>query len=144
MLSALGKIRPTHHSGANELSRMEVKSSNMHLLFEAPVTGFDDARMANAFGPDRASIPEGKIELRASGTMGVDVGESVCEGSGNGRRVEVLLKTKVVFGKEVVGWSKIESGGGGGGFGKKRNEKIQTPLVSGRFREGPRTRSIPG
>ena len=66
--------------------------------------------------------------------MRVDGGESVCEGPGNGRRVEILLKTKVVFGKDVVGSSKIKSGGGGGGgTGKERNKKSQAALASGRF-----------
>ena len=66
--------------------------------------------------------------------MRADGGESVCEGPGNGRRVEILLKTKVVFGKDVVGSLKIKScGGGGGGTGKERNEKSQVALASGRF-----------
>jgi hypothetical protein len=74
-LSALGKIQPTHHSGASDLGHMEVISSNMYILFEAPDTGFDDARMANAFGSDRASIP-GRQD-RASGLRD---GERGCRG----------------------------------------------------------------
>ena len=89
--------------------------------------------------PTRLDLTEppslgGKTELQSSGTMRVDGGESVCKGPGNGRRVEILLKTKVVFGKDVVGSSKIKSGGGGGGgTGKERNEKSQAALASGRF-----------
>ena len=106
---------------------VEVISSNMHLLVEAPDTVFDDARMTNEFESDGVSTPGGQD--RVAGMTEVGVGKSVCGGPGEGRRVEVLLKTKVVLEKDVVGSRKIESdssdgpggsggngdGGGGGG-----------------------------
>ena len=88
---------------------VEVISSNMYLLAEASDSVFDDARMIDEYGSDGASTP-GRQD-RVAGTTEVGVGKSVCGGSGEGRRVEVLLKTKVVLEKDVVGPRKIESGG---------------------------------
>ena len=78
----------------------EVSSSDISLLFEAPGTLFDDARMTNEFGPDGGSVP-GRQD-RIAGTTEVGVGKSVCEGAWKGRRTEILLKPKVVLEKDVV------------------------------------------
>jgi hypothetical protein len=79
---------------------VEVISSNMYLLAEAPDTVFDDARMTDEYGSDGVSTP-GKQD-RVAGTTELGVGKSVCGGPGEGRRVEVLLKTKVVLEKSFV------------------------------------------
>jgi hypothetical protein len=82
----------------------------MYLLVDAPDTVFDNARMTNEFGSDDTSTPEQWD--RVAGTMEVGVGKSVCGRPGEGRRAEILLKTKVVLEKDGVGSSKIESGVG--------------------------------
>jgi hypothetical protein len=131
--------------------KVEVISSNVYLLVEAPDTLFDDARMINEFESDGASTPGG--QERVAGMTEVGVGKNVCGGPGESRRVEVLLKTKVVLEKDVVGSRKIESdagdagsggdgdgGGGGDGGGKEealgQNETdahdTTEPLVDGK------------
>ena len=84
-------------------------SSDTYLLVEAPDTVFDDARMSNEFESNDTPTP-GKGD-RIAGTTEVGVRKSVCRRPGEGRRAEILLKTKVVL-EKVVGSSKIESGGG--------------------------------
>jgi hypothetical protein len=91
---------------------VEIISSDMYLLFEAPDTTFDDAKMTNEFGSDEASTPERRD--RVAGTTEVGVMKSVCGRLGEGRRVKILLRTKVVLEKDVFSSSKIESRGGGG------------------------------
>jgi hypothetical protein len=80
---------------------VEVTSSDMTLLYEAQDTVFDDARMTDEYGSDGVSTPE--TQDRIVGTTEVGVGKSVCGGPGEGRRAEILLKTKVVLEKDVVG-----------------------------------------
>ena len=75
---------------------IEVTSSDMSLLFDAPDTRFDDAKMANEFESD------GGKQDRIAGTIEVGVGKSICEGAEKGRRGEVLLKTRVVLEKDVM------------------------------------------
>ncbi|KAF9649038.1 hypothetical protein BDM02DRAFT_3268970 [Thelephora ganbajun] len=82
---------------------VEVTSSDMALLFEAPDTVFDDARMVNDFGSDSASASITERRDSVAGTMEVGVGKIICGGPGETRRREVLLKTKVVLEKDVVG-----------------------------------------
>ena len=91
---------------------VEVTSSDMSLLFEAADTVFDDTRMKNEFGSDSASTPGGQDD-RIAGTIEVGVGKSVFGGAGKDRGKEILLKTKVVLEKDVVGPSGVESGSGG-------------------------------
>ena len=79
---------------------VEVTSSDMSLLFEAPETVFDGGRMSNEFGYDGGSTP-GKWD-RIVGTTEVGVEKSICEGAGKGRRTEILLKPKVVLEKDVI------------------------------------------
>ena len=79
----------------------EVTSSDMTLLFEAPGAVFDEARMANEYGSDSRSTP--RKRNRIAGTTEVGVGKSISEGAGKGRRTEILLKTKVVLEKDVIG-----------------------------------------
>ena len=74
---------------------VDIMSSDMTLLFEAPDTVFDEARMANEFGSDSVSAPGGRD--RVAGTTEVGVAKSVLGGPGGNRRVEILLKTKVVL-----------------------------------------------
>lgn len=81
--------------------KVEIASSDMALLFESPGTLFDDARMIDEFGSDDTSIP-GK-QYRIAGTMEVGFGKRVSTGTGKGCHTRVLLRTKVVLEKDVVG-----------------------------------------
>jgi hypothetical protein len=90
---------------------VEVISSNMHLLVEAPDTVFDDARMTNEFESDGTSIPEKRD--RVAGTTEVGVWKNIYGRPGESRRAKILLKAKVVLEKDAVGSSRIENGGGG-------------------------------
>ena len=78
---------------------VDVLSSDVTLLFEAPDTVFDEARMTNEFGSDSVSVPGGRD--RIAGTTEVGVVKSVHGGPGGNRRVEILLKTKVVLENDV-------------------------------------------
>ena len=78
---------------------VEVTSSDMVLLFEAPDTVFDDARMADEFESDDTTTSE--RQDRIAGTTEVGVGKSISEGAGKGP-TEILLKTKVVLERDVV------------------------------------------
>ena len=78
----------------------EVTSSDMSLLFEAPETVFDGRRMTNEFGYNGGSTPRKRD--RIIGTTEVGVEKSIREGTGKGRRTEILLKPKVVLEKDVV------------------------------------------
>ena len=80
---------------------IDVMSSDVTLLFEAPNAVFDEARMANEFGSDSASVPGGQD--RIAGTTEVGVEKIIRGGPGGNLRVETLLKTKVVLEKDVVG-----------------------------------------
>ena len=90
---------------------VEITSSDMTLLFGAPGTIFDGARMIDEFGSDGGPTP-GEQDMIA-GTTEVGVGKTVSEGAENGRRAYVLLKTKVVLEKDVVGLLEVEGGDGG-------------------------------
>ena len=79
---------------------VEVTSSDMSLLFEATDTIFDDTKMTNDFGSSDGSTP-GKQD-KIVGTTEVGVGKSICDGVGKGRRMEILLKPKVVLERDVV------------------------------------------
>ena len=79
---------------------VDVMSSDMTLHFEAPGAVFDETRMANEFGSDSVFRP-GRGD-RIAGTTEVGVGKSMRGGPDGGRRVEVLLKTKVVLEKDVA------------------------------------------
>ena len=103
---------------------VEVLSSNMYLLVEAPDAVFDDARMTNEFGSDGASTPEQWD--RVAGTTEVGVGKSVCGRMGEDLRAETLLKARVVLEKDV-GSSKIESGEGDSGV-EEALGRIETDL----------------
>ena len=80
--------------------RVEVMSSDMTLLFEAPGTTFDDTRMDNEFESNGAPILEAQDMI--AGTTELGVGKSVRGAPGESRRVQVLLKTKVVLEKDLV------------------------------------------
>jgi len=80
---------------------VEVTSSDMSLLFEAPGTEFDGARMIDEFESGRQDKVVGVTE--------VGVRKSVCGGPGEGRRVEILLRTKVVLEKDVMGIPSVSS-----------------------------------
>ena len=80
---------------------VDITSSDMSLLFEVSDAVFDEAKMTNEFGADSVSAP-GRQD-RVAGTTEVGVAKSVHGGPGGNRRVEILLKTKVVLEKDVVG-----------------------------------------
>jgi len=77
---------------------VEVASSDMSLLFEPSRTVFDKTRMINEFDED--STPGARDEV--AGTIEVGVWKSVGGKQGEGRRTEVLLRTKVVLEKDVA------------------------------------------
>ena len=78
---------------------VKVTSNDMVLLFEAPDTVFDDARMADEFESDGATASE--RQDRIAGTTKVGVWKSISEGAGKGP-TEILLKTRVVLERDVV------------------------------------------
>ena len=78
---------------------VDVTSSDMSLLFEAPDTLFDAAKMTNEFESDG---PCGGRD-RIAGTTEVGVVKSRSDGVGKSRPMQVLLKTKVVLRKDVAG-----------------------------------------
>ena len=80
---------------------VEITSSDMALLSEASGAKFDGARMTDEYGSDGG--PTLGKRGRIAGTTEVGVGKSVSEGAGKGRREEILLKTKVVLEKDVIG-----------------------------------------
>ena len=73
----------------------------MTLLFEASDTVFDDARIVDEFGSDSGPIP-GRRD-RIARTTEVVIEKRICGAPGEVRRIEPLLKTKVVLEKDVVG-----------------------------------------
>jgi len=80
---------------------VDVTSSNMALLFEAPETVFDEARMTNDFGSDSAFIPGRRNKI--AGTTEVGVQKIIRGGPDETRRAEILLKPKVVLERDAVG-----------------------------------------
>ena len=80
---------------------IEVTSSDMSLLIATPDTEFDDEKMINEFESDDTPAPARWDKV--AGVTEAGVGKSVSGGTGGGRRVEVLLKTKVVLEKDVMG-----------------------------------------
>jgi len=80
--------------------KVEVTSSDMALLFEAPGTVFDDTTMINDIGSDGASTPGGQDWV--AGTTEVGVRKRVCGAGQKSPRTEILLKTKVVLEKDVM------------------------------------------
>ena len=78
---------------------VDITSSNMALLFEAPNTMFNEARMTNEFGSDSVFIPGDRI----AGTTGVGVEKRICGGPDETGSVEILLKPKVVLERDIVG-----------------------------------------
>jgi len=78
---------------------VDITSCNMALLFEAPNTMFNEARMTNGFGSDSGFKPGDRI----AGTTEVGVEKRICGGPGETGRVEILLKPKVVLERDVVG-----------------------------------------
>ena len=72
--------------------KVEATSKDMSLLFEAPGTVFNDARMIYESGPDGGSTPgrRDRVAGTASGRAG-----------GN-RRTEIMLKTKAVLEEDII------------------------------------------
>jgi len=81
---------------------VDVISSDMFLLFEAPGTAFDGARMADEC-KSRGASKHGRRDYRIAGTIEVGVGSSVWGGPGETRRTKILLKPKVVLETDVLG-----------------------------------------
>ena len=79
---------------------VEVTSSDLSLLFEAPNAVFDGARMTNEFGSDISSPLGSRNGI--VGTTEVGVGKSTSGRAGKSRQMKVLLKAKVVLEKDVV------------------------------------------
>lgn len=81
---------------------VDVISSDMFLLFEAPGTMFDGARMTDEC-KSRDASKLGRRDYGIAGTIEVGVGNSVWGGPGETRRTKILLKPKVVLETDVVG-----------------------------------------
>lgn len=79
---------------------VDITSSDMYLLSEAPRTVFDDTTMTEECESDKASTPRG--EDMVAGTTEVGIYKSVCGRRGEARRLEVLLKAKVVLEKDLM------------------------------------------
>ena len=86
----------------------EVSSSDVFLLFETPGTIFDKSRMANEIKSGGAPTDPGQGN-EVAGVTELGVGKGVSGGRGKSRRVDILLKTKVVLEKDVMGLQKSES-----------------------------------
>lgn len=82
---------------------VEVTSSDMALLFEAPDTMFDGARITSKFGSGGAPNGPGRRDSVA-GTTEVRVGKRISGGAGKSHQTKILLKTKVVLRKDIVGY----------------------------------------
>ena len=80
---------------------VEVTSSDMALLFVAPGTVFDGAKMTRDGDSGGAPTPGGRDKVAC--TTEVGVGKSVCAGPGESRRAEILLKTTVVLEEDLTG-----------------------------------------
>lgn len=79
---------------------VDIISSDMCLLFETPFTAYNDLRMAKEIDQFDDRIPGGEDAVAA--TTEVGVGKCVGERQGEGRRMEVLLKAKVVLEKDLT------------------------------------------
>ena len=91
---------------------VEITSSDMRLLFEAPCTAFDEKKMSK--GRDKDFTLGGQV-MKVVGTTEVGVETTVYEKRGEGLPGEggcttVLLKVKVVLEKDVAGLAKVGSG----------------------------------
>ena len=91
---------------------VEITSSDMRLLFEAPSTAFDEKRMSKEY--DKGSTPGGQV-MKVVGTKEVGVEKTVYEKRGegqpsDGRCTTVLLKAKVVLEKDVANLVRMGSG----------------------------------
>jgi hypothetical protein len=80
---------------------IDITSSDTSLFFETPGTVFDDVRMARETAFDETFTPGGKDIV--AGTTEVGVERSVGEGQGEDQRMEILLKAKVVWEKDLTG-----------------------------------------
>ena len=91
---------------------VEITSSDMRLLFEAPCTTFDEKEMSKEC--DKDSTLEGQV-MKVVGTTEVGVEKTVYEKRdegrpGEGRCTAVLLKAKVVLEKDVADLVKMGNG----------------------------------
>jgi hypothetical protein len=80
---------------------VDIISSDMYLLFETPGTVFDDMRMAKETEFYKTSTLGGKDIV--VGTTEVGVERNVGEGQGEDQRIEILLKVRVVWEKDLAG-----------------------------------------
>ena len=80
---------------------LEVTSSDMSLLFEAPGTAFDNTRMTNEFG-------SGGSQDEVAGTIEVGVGKSIGARPGEDRRVEILLGANVVLERDIQSMTSVD------------------------------------
>lgn len=112
---------------------VQVTSSDMSLSFEAPGVEFDGAKMASEHGTDGIQGERGRI----AGTTEVGVRKSRRGGRGESQHTEILLRTKVVLEKDVIG---VPSAGGKVESSAPSNDR-DLPSQSGQLRGLP---SLPG
>ena len=79
---------------------VDVKSSDMYLLFECPRTPFNNNRMTREFESAESSSIQARDKV--AGTTEVGVGKSVC-GGGVELRMEILLRAKVILENDLEG-----------------------------------------
>lgn len=81
---------------------VDIASSDMYLLFATPGAEFDDTKMAKEFESSKASTRIRKGKDKVAGTTEVGVEKYVCGKKGEGLRVQVLSKAKVVLEGDLV------------------------------------------
>lgn len=108
---SVGFVRAKAFTGIQTIERLamdletvfmvDITSSDMCLLYEAPSTPFDDTRMTKECKPERASAS--KRPDKVVGTTEVGVGKSVAGKQDESRHTQILLKSTVVLEKDIVG-----------------------------------------
>lgn len=86
---------------------VDIKSSDMYLLFETPLTVFDKMRVKKEFRSNGREARQGRDKV--AGTTRVGVWKTVGGRQGEGRRTEVLLKARVVLERDLIDLEETES-----------------------------------
>jgi hypothetical protein len=108
---AAGFVKAKASTGIEKIERLamdlesvfmvDITSSDMYLLFEAPSTAFDEARMTRECEPDKT--PTSRSQSKVVGTTEVGVEKRVGGKQGEDRHTKILLKPTVVLEKDIVG-----------------------------------------
>jgi hypothetical protein len=108
---SLDFVKPRASSGLGGITQLalrlesafavDITSSDMSLLHEAPCTRFDDTRMTREYEPAKGSTTKGLDKV--VGTTEVGVEKCVHGRRGERKRTEILLKPKVVLEEDLTG-----------------------------------------